>query len=150
MAFVDYIELMSAAGGNAENDPFAEPLNREVLDDYDFSRIVSSCRGILNLVAKPFLKLGNIPLKLSDEPLIGDFGYNVRPPQNYDDPQNYDEWYRFLRAYLGALTDAFGGGRGQLMALRCFYGIRKSRLLYSRRQYSARKAPRTIRNRAAG
>lgn len=23
-------------------------------------------------------------------------------------PQNYDEWYRFLRAYLGALTDAFG------------------------------------------
>lgn len=103
MAFVDYIELMSATGGNAENDPFAEPLNREVLDDYNFSRIVSSCRGILNLVAKPFLKLGNIPLKLSAEPLIGDFGCNVRPPP----PHDYDEWYRFLRAYLGALTDAF-------------------------------------------
>ena len=102
MSFVDYIELMSATGGNVENDPFVEPLNREVLDDYDFSRIVSSCRGILNLGAKPFLKLGNIPLKLSAEPLIGDFGYNVRPPQDYD------EWYRFLRAYLGALTDAFG------------------------------------------
>lgn len=40
-------------------------------------------------------------MKLSAEPLIGDFGYDVRPPQDYD------EWYRFLRAYLGAFTDAF-------------------------------------------
>ena len=102
MSFVDYIELMTATGGNAETDPFVDPLDRTVLDDYDFSRIVASCRGVLNLGAKPFIILGNIPLKLSAEPLIGGFGVNVRPPQDYG------EWYRFLRAYLAALTDEFG------------------------------------------
>lgn len=102
MSFVDYIELMTATGGNAESDPFVDPLDRTTLDDYDFSRIVASCRGVLNLGAKPFLVLGNIPLKLSAEPVIGGFGYNVCPPEDYN------EWYRFLCAYITALTDEFG------------------------------------------
>lgn len=102
MEFVDYIELMRATGGNADDDPFVDPLDRTVLDDYDFSRIVASCQGVLNLGAKPFLKLGNVPLKLSKDPIIGGMDSNVRPPEDYD------EWYRFLRAYIGALTDKFG------------------------------------------
>lgn len=102
MDFVDYIELMRATGGNEKDDPFIDPLDRTVLDDYDFSRIVASCRGVLNLGAKPFLKLGNVPLKLSSDPVIGNMDSNVRPPEDYD------EWYRFLTAYLGALIDEFG------------------------------------------
>lgn len=102
MSFVNYIELMRATGGNADDDPFIDPLDRTVLDDYDFSRIIASCRGILNLGAKPFIKLGNVPLKLSDDPIIGGMDSNVRPPRDYD------EWYRFLTAYLGALIDNFG------------------------------------------
>lgn len=102
MSFVDYIELMSATGGNAELDPFVDPLDRTVLDDYDFSRIVASCRGIKNLGATPFIVLGNIPMKLSAEPKIDFFEVNVCPPEDYD------EWYRFLRAYIKALTDEFG------------------------------------------
>ena len=102
ISFVRYIELMRATGGNENDDPFVEPLDRTVLDDYDFSRIIASCRGILNLGAKPFIKLGNVPLKLSDDPIIGSMNSNVRPPADYD------EWYRFLIAYLGALIDNFG------------------------------------------
>ncbi len=102
MSFVDYIELMTATGGSEENDPFVNPLDTSVLDDYDFSRIVSSCRGVLNLGAKPFLILGNVPLKLSENPVIGGFGYNVCPPKDYN------EWYKFICAYLTALTDKFG------------------------------------------
>lgn len=102
MSFVDYIELMRATGGDGIIDPFVDPYDNSTLDDYDFSRIISSCRGILNLGAKPFIKFGNVPLKLSAEPLIGTFGVNVRPPEDYD------EWYRFISAYVNALIDEFG------------------------------------------
>ena len=84
MSFVKYIELMSATGGNAELDPFVDPSDRTTQTDYDFSRIIGSCRGILNLGAKQLIKLGNVPMKLSAEPLIGAFGVNVRPPEDYN------------------------------------------------------------------
>jgi hypothetical protein len=102
MSFVDYIELMTATGGNEENDPFINPLNNTTLDDYDFSRIIASCQGVLNLGAKPSLILGNVPLKLSENPVIGGFGYNVCPPKDYN------EWYNFICAYLSALVKKFG------------------------------------------
>ncbi len=102
MSFVKYIELMSATGGNAELDPFVDPSDRTTKTDYDFSRIIGSCRGILNLGAKPLIKLGNVPMKLSAEPLIGAFGVNVRPPEDYN------EWYRFICDYVGTLVDEFG------------------------------------------
>ena len=102
MSFVDYIELMTATGGNEENDPFINPLDNTTLDDYDFSRIIASCQGVLNLGAKPSLILGNVPLKLSENPVIGGFGYNVCPPKDYN------EWYNFICAYLSALVKKFG------------------------------------------
>lgn len=102
MSFVKYIELMSATGGNAELDPFVDPYDRTTKTDYDFSRIIGSCRGILNLGAKPLIKLGNVPMKLSADPLVEAFGVNVRPPEDYN------EWYRFICDYIGALVDEFG------------------------------------------
>ncbi len=102
MSFVDYIELMTATGGNEENDPFINPLDNSILDDYDFSRIIASCQGVLNLGAKPVLILGNVPLKLSENPVLGGYGYNVCPPKNYN------EWYDFICTYLSALVEKFG------------------------------------------
>ena len=62
--FVEYIQLMQCSGGTAERDLFVDPLNKEVLDDYDFTRLLENCRGILNLGAKPMLKLGSVPLNI--------------------------------------------------------------------------------------
>ncbi len=63
--FVNYVQFMQCTGGNAQRDLFVDPLDRTVLDDYDFSTLINNCRGVLNLGAKPFLKLGSVPLKYS-------------------------------------------------------------------------------------
>ena len=100
--FVEYVQLMQCSGGMYERDLFRDPTDRTVLDDYDFTRLVRNCEGILRLGAKPLLKLGGVPMKYSDEPLIGGFGMNVRPPADYD------VYYRYIRALAEALVDFFG------------------------------------------
>lgn len=100
--FVRYIELMQATGGNAQLDPFIDPYDTSIKTDYDFSRIIASCRGVLNLGAKPLIKLGNVPIKFSKNCTIGAFGVNVCPPDDYD------EWYVFICDYITALVDEFG------------------------------------------
>lgn len=101
-AFVEYIQLMQATGGNAQRDLFRDPLNRAVLDDYDFSTLIDACRGILNLGAKPHIKTGNVPLKLTTDPQIGVFGVNVNPPDSYE------QYYTYIRAVADALVAEFG------------------------------------------
>ena len=101
-AFVDYVQLMQCSGGTATRDLLRDPLNTDVLDDYDFTRLVNNCRGILALGAKPFLKLGSVPLKYSDDPLLGGFGMNVRPPRDYD------VYYNYIYALADTLVQAFG------------------------------------------
>ncbi len=61
--FVDYVQLMQCSGGTEARDLFINPLDKTVLDDYDFTRLIENCRGVLNLGAKPMLKLGSVPLK---------------------------------------------------------------------------------------
>ncbi|MBR5112646.1 MAG: hypothetical protein IK097_04380 [Clostridia bacterium] len=100
--FVEYVQLMQCTGGNAQRDLFRDPADRTVLDDYDFTRLVENCRGILRLGAKPCLKLGNIPSKLSANPETGGFEVNVRPPENYD------VYYNYISAMAKALVDEFG------------------------------------------
>ena len=100
--FVEYVQLMQCTGGNAQRDLFADPLDRSVTDDYDFSRLIGNCRGILSLGAKPCLKLGNTPLKLTQTPEIGGFGVNILPPDDYD------VYYDYISALAKALVDAFG------------------------------------------
>ena len=81
--FVKYIQLMQCSGGTADRDLFVDPLDRSVLDDYDFSRLVENCRGILSLGAKPHLKLGGVPLKYTTGVEYGGFDMNVYPPDEY-------------------------------------------------------------------
>lgn len=101
--FVEYVQLMQCTGGNDTRDLFKEPLNFDVLDDYDFTRLIDNCRGILQLGAKPHLKLGSVPLKYSANAIEGeDFGTNIYPPDDYD------VYYSYMAAMAQALVDAFG------------------------------------------
>lgn len=100
--FVDYVELMACTGGNASRDLFKNPTDRTVLDDYDFTPLLRACRGILARGAKPYLKLGNVPVKYSHDYDGGEFGMNIRPP---DDHLVH---YRYMKACVEALKSAFG------------------------------------------
>lgn len=105
--FVDYIQLMECSGGNAWRDLFKAPDDFSVLDDYDFSALFASCRGILKTGAKPLLKLGNVPSKLSRAQIreaglnTGSFDVNVFPPDDYH------EYYVYIRALAEALAEEF-------------------------------------------
>ena len=106
-AFIDYIQLMECTGGNPGRDLFADPDNFEVLDDYDFSALYSSCRGILKTGAKPLLKLGNVPKKLSQKILkdydtVSSFDVNVYPPDDYG------QYYAYIKAVAEGLAAEFG------------------------------------------
>ena len=100
--FVEYIQLMQCTGGNEQRDLFRNPADNSVKDDYDFTRLIENCRGILALGAKPCLKTGNIPLKYTGEPEIGGFGVNVLPPDDYK------VYYDYISAMAKALVDEFG------------------------------------------
>ncbi len=101
--FVEYIQLMQCTGGNADRDLFVDPLNYDVLDDYDFAPLIDNCAGILKLGAKPHLKLGSVPLKYSQNSIQGaDFGTNLYPPDDYD------VYYNYMAAMARALVEEFG------------------------------------------
>jgi xylan 1,4-beta-xylosidase len=103
LPFVKYVQLMTACGGNEQRDLFKNPLDRAVTDDYDFSSLIRACRNILRQGLIPHLKLGNVPLKYTREPVIGAaFGVNVRPP--YD----YRMWHSYIKALAQSLVDEFG------------------------------------------
>lgn len=101
--FVEYVQLMQCTGGNASRDLFVDPYNYDVLDDYDFSKLIANCRGIVSMGMKPHLKLGSVPLKYSAKANIGeDFGTNIYPPDDYD------VYYNYMYAMAQALVDEFG------------------------------------------
>ena len=102
LPFVEWVELMAATGGNPERDCLKDPKDRTVLDDYDFGPLVTACRGILDMGAKPYLKLGGVPSKFTEDANGGSFKTNIRPPT---DPLVH---YRYMRACAAALKDAFG------------------------------------------
>ncbi len=101
--FVEYVQLMQCSGGTEARDLFKDPLDRTVLDDYDFTVLVDNCRGVLNLGAKPMLKLGSVPLKYSRNATTdATFGTNPYPPDDYD------VYYNYIYALAEALVDEFG------------------------------------------
>lgn len=101
--FVEYVQLMQCTGGNADRDLFKDPYDKTVLDDYDFTKLIDNCRGVLELGAKPMLKLGSVPMKYSANALAGkDFGTNIYPPDDYD------IYYNYIAAIAQALVDEFG------------------------------------------
>lgn len=77
-------------------------VDASVLDDYDFTRLIENCRGILALGAKPHLKLGGVPVKFTSDYEYGGFGMNVYPPDNYN------VYYNYIKATASALVDEFG------------------------------------------
>ena len=102
LEFAEYVEIMGATGGNPQRDGLRKPADRSVLDDYDFSRLVDVCRGIVSMGLKPYLKLGNVPQKFSTDSNQGGFDMNIRPPDDY---AVYD---RYMTACAKTLLDAFG------------------------------------------
>ncbi len=101
--FVEYVQLMQCSGGTETRDLFKDPTDRTVLDDYDFSRLINNCRGLVNIGAKPFLKLGNVPLKFSKNATT-DVGFGMNPYP----PDDYDVYYDYIYALAKALVDEFG------------------------------------------
>ncbi len=100
--FTEYIQLMTATGGNADRDLFKNPLDRTVLDDYNFSPLIAACGKILALGAKPHIKTGAVPLKFTTDPVLGVFGVNVYPPDDYE------QYYTYISTIAQALVDEFG------------------------------------------
>lgn len=101
--FVEYVQFMQCSGGNADRDLFKDPYDRTVLDDYDFTKLIENCRGVLDLGAKPMLKLGSVPLKYSAKASSDEyFGTNIYPPDDYD------VYYNYIAAIAQALVDEFG------------------------------------------
>ena len=102
LEFAEYVEVMGATGGSKDRDCLKNPDDRAVLDDYDFTRLVEGCRGILGLGLKPYLKLGNVPPKFSSDVSGGSFHMNVRPPDDFA------VYGRYMTACAKALLEAFG------------------------------------------
>ena len=101
--FVEYVQFMQCTGGTETRDLFKNPNDKTVLDDYDFTLLINNCRGVLKLGAKPFLKLGNVPIKFSKDATteIG-FGMNPYPPDDFD------VYYNYIHALATELVKEFG------------------------------------------
>lgn len=100
--FVKYVQLMQCTGGTPDRDLFIDPYDTSTLTDYKFDALIENCRGILNLGAKPHLKLGGVPLKFTSGYEMGGFGMNVYPPDDFD------AYYGYIKAIAQALVDEFG------------------------------------------
>lgn len=101
--FVEYVQFMQCTGGTEARDLFKDPLDRTVLDDYDFTLLIENCRGVLELGGKPMLKLGSVPLKYSEKSATDKgFGMNRYPPDDYD------VYYNYIKAIAEALVEEFG------------------------------------------
>ena len=100
--FVDYVQLMQCSGGTYGRDLFKNPSDTSVLDDYDFTRLISACEGILKLGAKPHLKLGSVPMKFTSDYDVCYFNMNANPPDDYG------VYYDYIYALAKALVDEFG------------------------------------------
>lgn len=100
--FVEYVQLMQCTGGTADRDLFVDPYDTSTMTDYKFDTLIENCRGIVNLGAKPHLKLGGVPLKFTSGYEMGGFDMNVYPPDDYN------VYYDYIKAIAQALVDEFG------------------------------------------
>ncbi len=101
--FVKYVQFMQCSGGTETRDLFKDPLDRTVLDDYDFTTLIENCKGVVELGGKPLLKLGSVPLKYSKKAST-DVGFNM----NRYPPDDYDVYYDYIKAIAKALVKEFG------------------------------------------
>lgn len=99
-SFVEYGQIMQATGGEYKRDPFKDPKNFDVLDDYDFSKLINACEILLKNNIKPYVKF-SVPRKLSKSDVKGEY-------MNPFPPLDYEQYYKFATAVCKALTDKFG------------------------------------------
>lgn len=101
--FVEYMQFMTATGGNKNRDLFKDPMNFDVMDDYDFEPLVTACKTVLQQGMIPFIKTGNVPLKYSAyQPEFHEFGVNVYAPKDYQ------VYYDYIKALAVRLVEVFG------------------------------------------
>lgn len=101
--FCRWAQSFCATGGSKSRDLFLKPEDRSVRNDYAFSKLVNICRAAIDSGLKPYVKLGNVPLKLSSAPFLSkSYEVNVRPPDDYE------EYYRYMKGAAQALVDEFG------------------------------------------
>jgi hypothetical protein len=102
LPYIKYVQFMTI-GGSEQRDMFKNPLDRSVVDDYDFSPLIRVCKNVLYQGAIPHVKLGNVPLKYSANPRISsDFHVNKCPPDDYN------LWHGYIKAIAQTLVDTFG------------------------------------------
>lgn len=101
-SFVKYVQLMQCTGGTADRDLFIDPYDTTTFTDYKFEPLIENCRGIINLGAKPHLKLGGVPIKFTSGYEMGGFDMNVYPPDDFE------AYYTYIKAIAQALVDEFG------------------------------------------
>ena len=100
--FVKYVQLMQCTGGTADRDLFVDPYDTTTMTDYKFDKLIENCRGIVDIGAKPHLKLGGVPIKFTSGYEMGGFDMNVYPPDDYN------VYYDYIKAIAQALVDEFG------------------------------------------
>ena len=100
--FVKWVQLMNCSGGSETRDLFKRPSDKTNKADYNFDLLIRNCEGILELGAKPYLKLGAVPLKLTTEPKLNSSGFNIYPPDSYD------HYYLYIKALVESLVKEFG------------------------------------------
>ena len=93
---------MLCSGGSIYRELFKNPNDYKNSRDYNFRPLIRNCEGILRLGAKPFLKLGAVPLKLTTDPKINSSGFNIYPPDSYA------EYYYYIKSLTEALIKHFG------------------------------------------
>ncbi len=101
-SFVKYVQLMQCTGGTADRDLFLDPYDTTTFTDYNFEPLIENCRGIINIGAKPHLKLGGVPLKFTSGYEMGGFSMNIYPPDDFE------AYYGYIKAIAQALVDEFG------------------------------------------
>jgi hypothetical protein len=72
---------------------------------YDFSSLIAALKQIVSFGYIPHIVTGNIPISMSDPPLIGGFGVNVSPPSNYS------IYYSYINSLASAVANAFDGAQ---------------------------------------
>lgn len=100
--FIKKIQFMTATGGSAERDLFLNPGDRSDVTDYKFTDILSALHQVVRQGLKPMIITGNVPEKLSQDPVKGAFGVNVRPPADYN------AYYNYIRKLAEAVVREFG------------------------------------------
>lgn len=83
-------------------DLFKNPQDRNTLDDYDFEPLMVALKNVVRQGLTPKIRLANVPIKFTSQPVIGSFRTNVAPPDDYDAYRDY------LVAMVEAAVSEFG------------------------------------------